>query len=151
MIHIPERQAPAKRPESDQVPTKEQPEAKRPKLGDPQPEELAGDTPMGLQSDSKEDYHKGLSYCLICCKMVDHIILECPDLSKGSGIYCFVCEGPCKLCDDEHHRKNHFETIMFCDICGEQATHWSDNCSYGTDYRTARCEDAYGDSDIGCV
>ncbi|KAK9936075.1 hypothetical protein M0R45_012937 [Rubus argutus] len=133
---------PAKRPESDQVRNTEQPEAKRPKFGDPQPKELGDDTGMGSQSSSKQinSLREGkidwdLRYCLICCKAVDHSTPECPDKSKGYGILCFVCEGPCKRSNDEHKGRQ-TECIKFCEICGSQAKHWSDDCPYGKYFGT---------------
>ncbi|KAK9936085.1 hypothetical protein M0R45_012947 [Rubus argutus] len=131
---------PAKRPESDQIPNTEQPEAERPKLGDPQPKELGDpqpkvvgdDTGLGSQSSSEQGESEvdwDLSYCLICSKMVDHSTPECPDKSKGYGILCFVCKGPCKSSNDEHKGRQ-MECIKFCGICGSQAKHWSDDCPY---------------------
>ena len=90
---------------------------------------------MGSQSSSKRRKSKvdwDLRYCLICSKMVDHSTPECPDKSKGYGILCFVCEGPCKSSNDEH-KGEQIECIKFCEICGSQAKHWSDDCPYEDD------------------
>ncbi|KAL6184566.1 hypothetical protein ACLB2K_045967 [Fragaria x ananassa] len=129
-------EAPLKRPECDLIPTTEQPEAKRPKIGDSQ---LAVDTPMELQSDSdsewedtlEDDFDENLCYCIICRKMVAHSHTPelCPKRSRGFGMFCYICHGPCKSKTDEH-KGDQVERIKSCTVCGSQARHWTQDCPF---------------------
>ncbi|XP_050370714.1 uncharacterized protein LOC126788742 [Argentina anserina] len=136
---MPEKPA-TKRPESDQVLNTEQPEMKRQKLDDPEPGELVADAAvaMELQSDSDSDsddndykfFNKNFRYCIICRKMTTyHRPQDCPKKSRGVGIFCFICDGPCKLSTDEH-KGDQMEYIKFCYKCGSQARHWTQDCPF---------------------
>ncbi|KAK9937857.1 hypothetical protein M0R45_014624 [Rubus argutus] len=69
-----------------------------------------------------------LGYCTICDDNVNHSTWECPDRSKGFGLCCSVCLGPCK--NNDEHRECQVEMIKYCVVCGAQARHWGEDCPH---------------------
>ncbi|XP_040362386.1 uncharacterized protein LOC121049385 [Rosa chinensis] len=151
---------PEKRQYLGQAHIPEEPPEKRPKLGDPQPREL-DDTAMELQIRSKSEEAKsagevksagGFSthtrrdinpYCEICYGHVGHQSWDCPDKSKGMGMGCRLCYGPCKKNeheddDDGEHRS--IEMVKYCIVCGSMGRHWGDDCPYWSEAKVDNSE-----------
>lgn len=118
---------PAKRPESsDQVPNTEQPEAKRLKLGDPQPKELGDD--IGMLGE----YHLSFFLCAAFGFLYSKVLCKSENMNVQSAPTSQRDMEYCKSSNDEHKGRQ-TECIKFCEICGSQAKHWSDDCPYEDD------------------